>query len=61
MHNAHEMIGYLVKKEKHICDESCKYYQEAFSHRDRACVLSDVYSIKIGEPCSTYEEKNQKG
>ena len=44
-----------VKKQK--CDSSCKYYEKAFEHNEKACVLSDVFSVKKGQMCSTYESK----
>jgi len=57
MHQFNEMFDRLEGKNKIKCSNKCKYYQEAFEHRERACVLSDVFSVKIGEPCSTFEEK----
>lgn len=37
------------------CDKDCKNYK--FDHLDRACVLSEVYSVKKNEPCYIYEIK----
>jgi len=31
------------------CSKECKYFK--FPHLDRACVLSDVFSVLQGEPC----------
>ena len=55
-----EVLDKLLDVKKHKCDNSCKYYQIAFEHRDRVCVLSDVFSVKKGELCSTYEKKEVK-
>ncbi len=40
------------------CDSGCKNY--CFDHRDNACVLSEVFSVKKGKPCYIYED-NTKG
>lgn len=45
------------KVKKTPCNSNCKYYEKAFEHNPKACVLSDVFSVKIGEPCSTFENK----
>ena len=55
-----ELLDKSLRVKKHKCDNSCKYYQIAFEHRDRACVLSDVFSVKKGELCSTHEKKEVK-
>ncbi len=41
---------------KKNCSESCKNYMKAFDHRSTACVLSDVYSVPRGEPCSLHTD-----
>lgn len=49
--NLEEVHG--IKKVK--CSNKCKYYETAFEHNEKACVLSDVFSVKKGELCSTFE------
>jgi hypothetical protein len=40
------------------CSNICKYYK--FEHRDRACVLSDVYFTEKGKLCYNYKLVNEK-
>jgi len=40
-----DIISKSLDTVKRPCTNQCKYYQEAFNHRDRACILSDVYSV----------------
>lgn len=42
-----------------ICEENskCIHYTKNFNHRDRACLLSDVYSVKRGEFCKNAQFK----
>ena len=55
MHHINEKLDEIEGKKKIPCSSKCKYYCKAFEHRDKACILSDVFSVKIGEPCSTFE------
>jgi hypothetical protein len=59
MNKQAEIINKSIDAEtkKHPCDNTCKYWCEAFTHRTRACSLSDVYSVTIGSPCVTYDQK----
>ena len=41
-------------KIKKPCDKGCVNFR--FPHMDRACVLSEVYSVKQGEGCYIYKE-----
>lgn len=61
MNKKAEIINKAIDAEtkKHLCDNTCKHWCEAFTHRSRACILSDVYSVNIGSPCVTYQPKNQ--
>lgn len=34
------------------CNETCKYW--TFPNADSPCILSDVFSVKKGEPCFEY-------
>ena len=50
-----ETLAILEGCEKHVCDPSCKYWR--FPHLDRACVLSDAFSVRKGEMCTEYQHK----
>ena len=52
-----DTVDAFNKKQSKPCDDGCINYQNAFSHRDSACVLSDVYSVNRGCMCSIYQEK----
>lgn len=45
----------LDGKVKRTCDKGCVNFR--FPHLDRACVLSEVYSVTQGEGCYIYKEK----
>jgi len=55
-----EKIDQIEGKQKVPCSAACIYYEKKFEHNPKACTLSDVYSVKIGEPCSTFEQKVEK-
>ena len=38
-----------------LCTDKCKYFR--FPHHDRACELSDVYSVAQGVLCYEFKEK----
>jgi len=57
MHPINEALDRGMKKKP--CDSGCPYYR--FDHLDVPCVLSDVYSVKKGQPCAIYEEKLEEG
>jgi len=52
-----DIIDAFNRKQSKPCDDGCVNYQKAFNHRDRSCVLSDVYSVKRGCMCKIYREK----
>jgi len=55
---AHPINTALDSKEpKRPCDSGCPYFK--YPHLDTACVLSEVYSVKQGEPCAIYFDKAQ--
>lgn len=57
----HPLARELDKNEKKMkCDQSCKNYMIAFDHRDSACCLSDVYSVKRGELCAIHTQLKVK-
>ncbi len=37
------------------CNSECEYWR--VPHLDTACVLSEVYSVKKGEPCYIFKQK----
>lgn len=41
-----------------LCNERCKYWR--FPNLDRPCVLSDVFSVRRGEPCYKFVDKDEK-
>lgn len=57
---AREECNILDRKEGkklRICDEGCEYWK--FPHLETACVLSEVFSVKKGEGCYIYKEKQK--
>jgi hypothetical protein len=57
---AHPINDLLNRLEKRIpikCDESCKYW--SFPHLERACVLSEVFSVNKGCLCYEYKLKDK--
>ena len=49
------LFGKLEGKEAKVCNEKCKYF--SFPHLPVACVLSPVFSVKQGELCYEFKEK----
>ena len=47
-----EILAKIKGRDKHICDSTCKYWK--FPHLDRACVLSEVFSVRKGEMCTEH-------
>lgn len=55
---AHPICDALDRKEGKKatpCSSECKNWR--FPHLETACVLSEVYSVKKGEPCYIFEQK----
>lgn len=50
-----DILDRLDGKTATPCDDGCKNYH--FPHLDNACVLSEVYSVRKGEPCLIYEPR----
>jgi hypothetical protein len=48
-----ETMAKIEGREKRVCDSTCKYWR--FPHLDRACVLSEVFSVRRGEMCTEYQ------
>ena len=40
------------------CNKSCENWMSYLEHRERACCLSDVYSVRKGEPCYNYKQQD---
>lgn len=55
MHPLNKKISKTLKQEPHKCTDKCKYW--AFSHRESACILSDVFSVEKGEMCYEFNKK----
>lgn len=55
-HPINNMINRLEKRTAIPCNDTCRYW--AFPHLERACQLSDVYSVRQGEPCFEFNLKN---
>jgi len=51
------IIDIMDGREAVPCSDECKYF--AFPRLDRACVLSDVYSVRKGEMCFTFEKAQE--
>ena len=55
---AHPLNDLLNKREKRTavkCNKSCEYWK--FAHLETACVLSEVFSVRKGNPCFEYKAK----
>jgi hypothetical protein len=50
-----DLLDIAEGKQSKICDDGCKNYR--FDHLNRACVLSEVYSVDKGKPCYIYDPK----
>lgn len=48
-----EMIVKAIQQDKtpETCDNTCNDWMVSFEHRDRACCLSDIFSVKKGDLC----------
>ena len=57
-HPINDMLNRIEKREPVDCNKECRYW--AFPHMDRACILSEVYSVKQGEPCYEFDKKKVK-
>lgn len=53
-HIINDKLNKLEGKKKHKCDDTCEYWR--FPHLERACVLSDVFSVKKGDMCYEYKK-----
>ena len=52
-HPKNDMINIIEGREPMKCNKTCEYW--AFPHLNRACVLSDVFSVLKGENCYEYK------
>ena len=53
-----DLLDRLERKDPKKCNSGCIHYR--FDHLERACILSEVYSVKKGEPCYIYEAKKEQ-
>jgi len=58
-HPMNDLINRAEGREATPCNDQCKYWK--FPHLERACVLSDVFSVKKNDPCFEFEQKNGGG
>jgi len=58
-HKINDMLNKTWKRPATPCNDKCKYW--AFPHLDRACRLSDVYSVRKGEPCYEFMKEEVNG
>jgi hypothetical protein len=56
-HMIHEVLSKAEKIKPIQCSEKCEYFK--FPHLERACVLSDVFSVLKGELCYSYKLKQK--
>jgi len=56
-HKIHEVLSKAGGIVPVKCSKECDYFK--FPHLDRACVLSDVFSVNQGELCYTFKEKSE--
>ena len=54
-HPINDAINRLENRIRIPCSDQCEYWK--FPRLDRACVLSDVYSVRKGELCYEFKEK----
>jgi len=57
-HPLNDLINRREKRKAVVCNESCEYWK--FPHLETACVLSEVFSVKKGEPCYEFRPKTKK-
>jgi hypothetical protein len=57
-HKICEMLDRANGKKAIPCNHRCRHWM--FPHLDRACVLSEVYSVCKGELCYTFEEDTEE-
>jgi hypothetical protein len=48
-HKICEVLDKIEGKIPQTCDDKCEYFK--FPHLRRACVLSEVFSVRKGEMC----------
>ena len=54
-HKLNDIINKIEKRKSTPCNNTCEYYR--FPHLERACILSEVYSVRKGELCFEYKAK----
>jgi len=54
-HLINDKLNKAAGKTTFLCNDTCKYW--TFPHLDKACVLSDVFSVAKGMPCYEYTAK----
>lgn len=57
-HPINDLLNRVWKRKTIICSDECRNWK--FPHLETACVLSDVFSVKKGEPCYEFKPKEKK-
>ena len=53
-HPINDKLNRIEKRKAVVCNDTCVHWR--FPHLDNACVLSDVFSVKKGQPCFEYKQ-----
>jgi len=54
-HPINDKLNKAEGREPVTCNDTCRYW--AYPHMSKACILSDVFSVRKGEPCYEYQDK----
>jgi len=54
-HPINDKLNKVLECDPVPCNDTCRYWR--FPHFEKACVLSDVFAVKKGEPCYEYQNK----
>lgn len=57
-HLMNDVLNRIEGRKTVPCNDQCRYWK--FPHLETACVLSDVFSVKKGEPCFEFVENLKK-
>jgi hypothetical protein len=58
-HLINDKLNKLEGRKLVDCNKTCRYWK--FPHLETACVLSDVFSVRKGEPCYEYQKGIKDG
>ncbi len=57
-HKINDMLNKAEGRTKTPCSKECVNFR--FPHMDRACVLSEVFSVRQGEGCYEFEANDKE-